>query len=338
MNTQPNILIIYTGGTIGMKPKNGSESLIPSKINIENDFPFLSDLSANIVVETLNEIKDSSDIVAQDWLVLSELILAKKNQFDAFVILHGTDTMAFAATAQSYLLSSLNKAVIFTGAQIPLSAEDSDGEDNLIGAVEFAIEFSKQVLSNTVVGIYFDGRLLQANRTVKYSSTDLSAFQSPNFEELGIRSNGIQLFENHHFKSLKPFKVKGFSDNILLMKIHPNFPEKQWISLMKETLPDGILLETYGSGNIQQSLPLLNCLKEVINKGCLVLNVSQCLHAMVDMTIYETGFQLKEIGVISAKDMTTEAALLKLSFCTMLENKEHARDLLASSIAGEMTN
>lgn len=338
MKNQPNILLIYTGGTIGMKPKYGAEMLVPSEIDIDKDFPFLLDLPATISVESLSDIKDSSDIGVNDWIALSELILEKKNQFDAFVVLHGTDTMTYAGTAQSYLLSELNKAIIFTGAQIPLSNEDSDGEDNLTGAIEFAIEFSKRTLTNTVVGIYFDGRLLQANRTVKYSSTDLSAFQSPNFEELGIRSNGIQLFENHHFKSVNNFQVKAFSNQVLLLKIHPNFPEKQWIQLILENHPNGILLETYGSGNIQHSLPLLHCLKEVISKGCLVLNVSQCLHAMVDMAIYETGFQLKEIGVISAKDMTIEAAMLKLSFCAMLEDKQHARELLASSIAGEMTN
>lgn len=337
MSEQPNILVIYTGGTIGMKPHEGSDLLHPTLIDPLQDFSFLLDLNARIVVESLPKIKDSSDISANDWLQLSQLILSKKNEFDAFVVLHGTDTMSYAGAAQSYLLQSLHKAVIFTGAQIPMSAADSDGEDNFTGAVEFAIAFSNQALKNTVVGIYFDGRLLQANRTVKYSNLDLSAFQSPNFEELGIRSNGIQLFDNHNFNSREIIEIEGFSEDVLLLKIHPNFPEKHWIKLIENSKPSGILLETYGSGNISHSEALLNCLKEVISKNCLVLNVSQCLHGVVDMSVYDTGNQLQKIGVVSGKDMTTEAGLVKLLFCATMLDKSIAKRLLASSIAGEMT-
>lgn len=277
----PNILILYTGGTIGMiRSPKGANFQVAGLDELLKYCPSMEEFPAQTSFLALDKIKDSSNISAEDWMNLSKLI-TENTQYDGYVVLHGTDTMCYAATAQSYLLTALNKPVIFTGAQIPLSEPNSDGEDNLRGALGFALELCQQELTQAVVGIYFDGRLFQANRTVKYSSADLAAFQSPNFEELGIQSGRYLLFDNHSYQSTATDFSAGFSDEVLLIKMHPNLSESGLIKYIQTVQPKGILLESFGTGNIPESAAFISCLEEQISNSCLILNCTQCLNGSV---------------------------------------------------------
>ena len=304
-----NILIIYTGGTIGMQKKEGN-ILMPFNFNtILKSFPELNDSGVNIDHISTEKSIDSSDMNPNNWIEITELVFNNYVKYDSFVILHGTDTMSYTASALSFMLEGLKKAIIITGSQIPVGSRRTDAKENLITAIEIA---SSSKISE--VCLYFADKLMRGNRTVKVNSEHFEAFESPHFPSLAEAGINIKYNQNtiikKEEKELTIFTKLNY--NVSLIKFFPGIKNKIIEKIIDHS--DAIVLESYGSGNLSSNPTFISILENAIKNSKTIVNCSQCLRGEVRQGQYENSSLLEKIGVISAKDMTTESAITKLMY------------------------
>jgi L-asparaginase len=330
------VLIIYTGGTIGMIRDHKTKALIPFNFRtITDQIPELKHLNCHIAFHASHKPIDSSDVQPAFWEELAGVIEKKYTQYDGFVILHGTDTMAYTASALSFMLENLSKPVILTGSQLPLGVIRTDAKRNLITSIEIAT--SKTVVPE--VCIYFNSQLFRGNRAEKFTSSKFDAFHSLNYPVLA--EAGVEMVFDERMIAKKPtrkLKVhRGFDKNVLIVKIFPGLSPQVIDAIGTIDGLRGVILETYGSGNAPSTKEFLQSVERLIKKGIVVMNVSQCSGGSVDQSKYETGIGLRDIGVISGLDMTTEAAITKLMFLLhRLKTNREVKSAMTKSIAGEM--
>jgi L-asparaginase len=311
-----NILLIYTGGTIGMIKDSETGALENFNFNDLLEYiPELNLLDCNVSSKSFSKPIDSSNMKPSNWVEIGTIVEDNYESYDGFVILHGSDTMSYTASALSFMLENLSKPVIFTGSQLPIGDLRTDAKENLITSIQIAslIEKNQPVIQE--VGVYFEYKLYRANRTTKINAEHFEAFDSPNYPPLII--SGVNLFINYDFL-LKPKKNKKlvvhkiFEPNVLLVKLFPGINEKMINHILSTPNLKGVIFETYGSGNLTNEKWFLKALKIIIDKNIPVINVTQCVGGSVDMNIYSTNILYRNIGIISGKDITTEAAVTKL--------------------------
>ena len=319
MNTsKANILLIYTGGTIGMTKdfKTGSLRAFDFKTLLEN-IPELQLLDCNIDTVSFKTPIDSSNMNPKYWVQIAEIIETNYSIFDGFVVLHGSDTMSYTASALSFMLEHLAKPVIFTGAQLPIGDLRTDAKENLITSIQVASLKNGHKPLIQEVCLYFEYKLYRANRTTKINAEHFQAFASFNYPDLAESGVHLKINKAHLFKpdSKKPLKVhKTLDNNIALIKLFPGISEILIKGIFNTLGLKAVIIETFGSGNCTTQAWFITILKLAILKGIHIINITQCAGGSVMMGQYETSNQLKNIGVISGKDMTTEAALSKLMF------------------------
>jgi len=337
------ILIIYTGGTIGMVIDPETNSLVPFDFeNVSNHVPELRKFDFQVKSISFEPLVDSSDMNPEIWIQLVTMIEENYSEYDGFVVLHGTDTMAYTASALSFMLHNLQKPVILTGSQLPLGTIRTDGKENLITALEIAAAQKNRQALVPEVCIYFKDKLFRGNRTTKYNAEHFHAFRSDNYPPLA--EAGIHIKYNYpyiRYTTLNgTFKVtKKMDTGIALLKIFPGINRDVVRAVLGAPNIKAVVLETYGSGNAPTSKWFLDCIEEAIQKGVIILNVTQCLAGNVEMWRYETGVHMLDLGVISGHDLSTESAVTKLMF--LLANtgsEEEIRTNLNKSLRGEIYN
>lgn len=308
---------------------------------IQKNVPEMERLDFELSILPLEKPFDSSNVNPRIWQQIARLIAENYQDFDAFVILHGTDTMAYTASALSFMLDGLNKPVVLTGAQLPIGVARSDARENLITALEIAADqvAGKPIL--TEVAIYFNNRLLRGNRAKKLESSQFNAFNSENYPFLGDVGVTIE----YGLPYLKPYDPEailkptfGMDKNVIILKLFPGICKKMIASVLQIPKLKGVIFETFGAGNAPTDDWFIDLLKQAIGKGIYIYNVSQCTGGRVMQGQYETSRMLQEIGVISGSDITTEAAVTKLMFLLgQSYSHEEVTEKLKQSLAGEMS-
>lgn len=339
---QPNILLIYTGGTIGMikDPDTGALKSFDFE-NLLDRIPELKLLDCNINTISFQDPIDSSNMNPDYWVQIAEIIEKEYNTFDGFVVLHGSDTMSYSASALSFMFENLAKPIIFTGSQLPIGDLRTDAKENLITSIQMASlqKNGKSVIRE--VGLYFEYKLYRGNRTTKINAEHFEAFESLNYPHLAESGVHLNVSEEVLFKPNIRKKLvvhKTFNTNIALIKLFPGISEPILESILNTPDLKGVILETYGAGNTTTRQWFIDLLKQTIKKGIPIINVTQCSGGSVMMGQYETSSQLKQIGLISGKDITTEAALTKLMF--MLGETisiKTFKTIFETSLRGEMS-
>ncbi|MFD2572217.1 asparaginase [Spirosoma soli] len=346
------VLVIYTGGTFGMVYDRKANQLIPFDFEqVLDRLPELNRLDFEITLITLHDIIDSSNMKPAVWVELARIIQKNYVQYDSFVILHGTDTMAYTASALSFMLVGLNKPVILTGAQLPIGVARTDARENFITALEIAAAVDTDAQGNArpivpEVCVYFNSRLLRGNRSTKQESVQFNAFASENYPHLATA--GVSIDYNRPFiRAYEPgesITIRTVLDpNVTILKLFPGITQPVVESIVNIRNLRGVVLETFGAGNAPTDSWFLDTLKEAIDRGVVVFNVSQCEGGRVTQGRYQTSKLLRQIGVVSGADITTEAAITKLMVLLGRESSQdpaavtRLRTLLAQPISGEMS-
>jgi L-asparaginase len=342
MTKRSSVLLIYTGGTIGMMQDVRTGELKPFDFkSLTSQVPELTKFDIALSSIAFKKPIDSSNMHPDVWVELATIIEKNYKKHDGFVILHGSDTMSFTASALSFMLENLGKPVVLTGSQLPIGIIRTDGKENLITAIEIAgaREKGKPVVSE--VCIYFEYKLYRGNRTFKYNSAHFDAFRSPNYPALA--EAGVTI---HYNKSalLKPgkgsLKIHTALDNdIVVLKLFPGISRKVTSAIINTKGTKAIILETFGAGNATTQEWFINELAQAIAKGIIVLNITQCREGRVIQGMYETSSQLKKIGVIGGADLTFESAVTKLMFLLGQQLKPaQVRKKLSENLRGELSN
>lgn len=334
------ILIIYTGGTIGMMADPVTKVLKP--INFEqimDNVPELEKLNCKIKVHSFNEIIDSSNMNPAIWSELAGLIQDNYDDVDGFVILHGSDTMAFTASALSFMLENLAKPIIFTGSQLPISAIRTDAKENLMTAIEIANAKKNDHARVPEVCIYFDYKLFRGNRSFKYNSSKFEAFRSPNYPILA--ESGVHLrFSVNDIRQPNQAALtvhNNLANDVAVLKLYPGIGPRVVEAVLGADVR-GVVMETFGAGNTTTDQWFIDLLKQAIDGGKVIVDISQCKVGTVELGRYETSKQLKDIGVANGYDMTYEAAVTKMMFLLgQSQDPKEVKNLMEVDLRGELT-
>ena len=315
MASETSILIIYTGGTIGMVKDVETGALKPFNFdNVYEQLPILRKFKYQIDSISFDPLIDSSDMNPEHWVRLAKLIKDNYLDYDGFVVLHGSDTMSYTASALSFMLGNLGKPVIITGSQLPLGVLRTDGRENLISAIEIAAAKADDTPYVPEVAIYFENKLYRGNRTYKYHAENFNAFVSGNYPILAESGVNLKFFSEHILKSkFKKLKLHiNLDSNVVILKMFPGINAKVIDSILSIEGLRAVVLESFGSGNAPTEEWFINRLKKSIDDGMVIVNITQCISGSVEMGKYETSVGLSKIGVISGRDMTASSAISKL--------------------------
>lgn len=336
-------MLVYTGGTIGMKADYENDALVPVDFeHIFNEVPELNKLECSLEFRSFKTPIDSSDMNPDLWIELASFVEEHYDDFDGFVILHGSDTMAYTASALSFLLENLDKPVILTGSQLPIGTLRTDGKENLITAIEIASSYHNDRPIVPEVAVYFEYHLYRGNRSRKEDADDFRAFDSPNYPLLA--EAGVKLsFSTEIISKGHPGKDlivhKKMSDQVNILKFFPGIRADMIRCSGGISGLRALVIETFGSGNAPADTEIQKALKEIIDRGVIVLNITQCHGGSVEQRKYANGRFLEEIGVVSGRDLTAEAALTKLMFLLgQNEGNEEVKIGLKKDLRGEMSN
>lgn len=334
------ILIIYTGGTIGMVNNPLTGALIPFDFEqIQQNVPELARLNYHLAVHSFDPIMDSSNMDPSVWAELARIIQDTYDEYDGFVILHGSDTMAYTASALSFMLKNLGKPVVLTGSQLPIGEIRTDAKENLITALEIVATKNNGLAMVPEVCIYFDYQLFRGNRSIKYNSEKFEAFQSPNYHILAEAGVNLSFYNNYiNPHPTAPLKIQtNFNANIGVLKMYPGITV-QAVQAITHSSVDAIVLETFGSGNTTTAAWFIDSLQQALDQGKLIVDISQCQGGSVELGKYETSKKLQQMGVISGYDMTFEATTTKLMYLMGQElTLAEISRLMEQSLRGELS-
>jgi L-asparaginase len=342
LKTENSVLLIFAGGTISMSEDQSTGSLRPLNFDrLQEYMPELKQTGCMIKCIPLYPLIDSSDVDILVWERLASTIEEHYDDYDGFVVLHGTDTMAYSASALSFMLENLAKPVIFTGSQLPIGMLRSDAKENLLTAIEIASAKENGQAIVPEVCIFFEDSLFRGNRATKRNAEHFNAFNSYNFPPLAKAGVHIKYFPSNikYPTAGTTLNVhKTLNPNIVILKLFPSIPLEVVKAIIKIPKLRAVVIETYGAGNAPRQKWLFNLLKSAEIKGILVVNKTQCSTGMVDMGRYETSLNLMNAGVMSAHDCTTEAIVTKLMYLfDKYSSLDEIKCKINSSICGEMT-